>query len=388
MSKPSNYRWAVLFASFFAFVAFAFVFQSMPPLLNYVKAEFGVNDAEFGLLMTIVMVPGIFLALPVGLVINKYGFRLLGFLSTILAAVGSLAIALSPTYAIALLGRIILGVGGALITVGAPIFIPQWFSHKDIGKAMGVYSANMPVATILAFPTSDILARNFGWHHPFLVGAVVAFAAAIVFGLLVREGPLKGENKPVESALINRAVKNVEVWKASLIWMLFNTTAIAFLTFAGDLFQTFKNLPSLYANVLATVLMYAAAVFVPVFGWASDKSARRKPFMVTGAVLLALALNATAYAYGTPLILSVIVLGIAAAMVPPLVMAVVADSLTPNLAGIGFSIVTLCQNIGITISGPFTGYVIQTTGQISSTFFVISLFALAAAVIALTLQSR
>lgn len=369
-------------------MAFAFVFQLVPPLLKTIKADFGVSDAESGFLMSMVVVPGIFLALPVGLAVNKYGFRYIGFSSTLLVAAGSLTTALANNFVTALFGRFILGIGGAIIIVGTPTVIPQWFSHEDLGKAMGVFGTNMPVATIAAFPAATVLMQSFDWHYPFYVGTLIAFLAAIVFIVTMREGPLRDERKSFGSGEVKQAVKNVEVWKASLVWMFFNTTAIAYLSWAQTLFQDFKGLEPLYASILASVLMYAAVVFVPIFGWASDRSGRRKPFMVTGAILLAIALNATAYAFGVSLLLSVLVLGIAAATVPPLVMATTADSLPPNLAGTGFSIVTLCQNIGITLSAPLAGYIIQTTGSLELTFLGISLFALAAAITTLTLRTN
>jgi len=389
MGQSSYYRWAVLFASFFAFVAFAFVFQLVPPLLRNIKEYFDVGDAESGLLMSMVMVPGIFLAVPVGFVVNRYGFRLLGFLSTFLVAVGSLTTALANTFATALLGRFILGVGGAFIVVGLPTVIPQWFSHDDLGKAMGIYGTNMPVATIAAFPIATILVEGLGdWHYPFYVGTVLALVAATAFAVIVREGPLKGESSNLGLEEIKHALKNVKIWEASLVWMFFNTTAIAFLSWAPTLFQTFKGLEPFYASLLASVLMYAAVVFVPVFGWTSDRSKRRKPFMVIGSVLMAVALIATAYAYDFALLFSVILLGIAAAMVPPLVMTVTAESLPANLAGTGFSIVTLCQNIGITLSAPLAGYLIQTTHSLPLTFLGISMFALVGAITALTLKTK
>lgn len=388
LSQSSNYRWVVLFASFFTFVAFAFVFQLMPPLLKTIRTDFGVSEAESGLLMSMVVVPGIFLALPAGLVVNRYGFRSLGFVSTLLVAIGSFTTALANTFVIALLGRFILGVGGAFIIVGMPTVIPQWFSRKDLGKAMGIYGTNMPVATITAFPTATILAQNFDWHYPFYVGTVVALVTAILFAIVIREGPLKGERKPIGAEEVKRAVKNAEVWKASLVWMFFNTTAIAFLSWAPTLFQDFKGLERFPASLLASVLMYAAVVFVPLFGWATDKSGRRKPFVFAGSILMALALNATAYAFGFTLLLSVLVLGMAAAMVPPIVMTISAESLPPNMAGTGFSIVTLCQNIGITLSAPLAGYLLQTTQSLSLTFLGISLFAFAGAITALTLKTK
>jgi MFS family permease len=170
--------------------------------------------------------------------------------------------------------------------------------------------------------------------------------------------------------------------------MFFNTTAIAYLSWAKTLFQLFKGFEPLAASIMASVLMYAAVIFVPFFGWAADKSGRRKPFMVAGSVAMALALIATSYASGVTLLPSVIVLGIAAATVPPIVMTIPPESLPPHLAGTAFSIVTLCQNVGITLSAPLAGYLIQTTGDLSLTFFGISLFAFAAAVTALTLKTK
>lgn len=388
MEQSSNYRWGVLFASFFAFVAFAFVFQLVPPLLRTIQNDFGLSDAESGLVMSMVVVPGIVLALPAGLVINKYKFRTIGFLSLVLVAIGSMTTALANIFPIALLGRFILGVGGAFIVVGAPTLIPQWFSRKDLGKAMGVYGTNMPFATITAFPTATALAENFGWRFPFYLGTIIALAAALVFAFVIREGPLKSEHTLVEVAEVKQAIKSVEIWKASVVWMFFNITALAFLSWAPTLFQDFKGLEPFHASLLASVLMYAALVFVPVFGWASDKVGRRKPFIVSGSVLLALALIVSAYAFDFSLVLSVIVMGVAAAMIPPLVMTIPSQNLPPNLAGTGFSIVTLCQNIGVTLSAPLAGYLIQTTRSLSLTFIGLSLFAFASATTALTLKTK
>jgi len=78
--RVSNYRWVVLFASFFAFVVYAFVFQLVPPILSSIQDYFGVNEAQAGLLMSMAVIPGIFLALPVGLFMNRYRFRTSGSL--------------------------------------------------------------------------------------------------------------------------------------------------------------------------------------------------------------------------------------------------------------------------------------------------------------------
>lgn len=388
LKQTPRYRWAVLFMSFLAFVIFAFSFQLVPPILNSLQTYFGVDDAQAGLLMSMVVIPGIVLALPAGLLVNRFGFRWLGFLSITSVVVGDLVTALAYTFEVALVGRFILGVGGAFLVVGMPSFIPQWFSHREMGKAMGVYGTNMPVAIIIAFPTATVLAQEFGWRYPFYVAAAVSVGCALLFLAIVKEGPLKGEPRPIKREEIKRALINVDVWKISAAWMLFNTTIIAFLTWAPKLFHQFKGLDAFNASFLASAVMYSAVFLVPIFGYASDRLGRRKPFIVAGSVLMGLTLIATAYALGLPLLFSVLGLGVSAAMVPPLVMTVVAQNLPPKMSGIGFSIATLCQNAGIALSAPLGGFLFQTTQSISLTFEGIALFAFASAAVGLTLKTK
>ncbi len=385
----ARYRWIVLFSCFLAFVAYAFVFQSMPPLLSSAAEEFNISEAQAGLLMSLAVIPGIFLALPAGLIVNRYGFRILGFASTLLVAAGSLTTAVANSFSIALLGRFVLGVGAAFIVVGTPATISQWFDRKDLGKAMGFFAINMPVSTVLAFPVSTVIAQSYNdWHYPFYAGALLAAIIAFAFVLLVREGPFRGERAHAGLAGIKRTIGNSEVWKASLVWMSFNGAAIAYLSWAKTLFEAYKGLPPLEASLFASVLMYAAVFFVPVFGWASDKTGRKKLFLVGGPIAMAVALIATSYASGVTLLASVIILGVAAAIVPPVVMTIPSQNLPPSLSGTAFGVVTLCQNIGIALAAPYAGYLIQTTRDITVTFLGISLLSLAAAAVALTMKTK
>jgi len=388
LTRASRYRWVVLLASFLGFVAFAFGFQLGPPILINLEKEFGVQGAQTGLFMSLVMIPGIILALPAGFIINKYGFRWLSFLSLITVVAGNLLTATATSFAIALAGRFILGIGGAFLVVGTPVFIPQWFEHKELGKAMGVFSTNMPIAIIIAFPTAAALSQTYGWHSPFYVAALLAFVCALFFVFSTKEGPLKGEPKPIRMDEVKRALKTVEVWKLGVAWMLFNTATIAFVTWAPTLFQQFKGLDSFNASLLATVVMYSAVGLVPVFGWASDRLGRRKPFIIIGPIVVTLTLFLIAFSSGISLTASVVGLGVSTAMVPPLIMVIVAQNLSPRLSGTGFSIITLCQNIGITVSAPLGGFLLQSTHSIMYTLGGISLFAVASMATALTIKTR
>ncbi len=383
----SRYRWAVLFASVFAFIMFAFALQSVPPLLQQFQGIFGINAATAGLLMSMAVIPGIILALPAGILIGKYSFRKLGFLSTLVIAVGSLIMALSSSFSVALLARFIVGLGGGLLSVGTPSIVTQWFEHKEMGRAMSVYAVGMPLGTVAAFFTAPILAQSFGWQSLFYAGALVSTLSAIFFWVIVRDGPLKG-NSAAKLSDAWRAVSNREIWKVSLVWMFFNMIAIGFLTWSPDLFVKFKDLTLVNASILSSLIMIANFFFVPLYGWASDRLGRRKPFIISGLTLMGLSLYAIIYLNGVSLAVSILILGAVAGAVPPLVMAITAQTLPPKSAGMGFGVITLWQNIGIAVTAPIVGYLIGITDSLSLTFGGLSIFAYIGAIVALTLRSK
>ena len=391
MKKSSSYRWAVLFAAFYTFVVFAFVFQLVPPLIESMTLAFNLRSSEewlTGLLMSIVVIPGIFLALPAGRLMDKYGFKLIGLASTILIVAGCFITSVADSFLMALLGRFVLGVGASFMITGVPSLIPQWFSQKDLGKAMGIYATNMPVATIAAFLTASVLRVTYGWRYPFYVGTIVAALSVILFALIVKEGPLKRIEEPKQKPKVKSALTNFEIWKVGLVWSFFNATAIAFLTWAPTMFQRFRDFDPVSASLLASVIMIASIPSVPFFGWASDKTRRRKPFMIAGSFLMGLALIASGFSWGFSLLLSVIVLGITDSMVPPLVMTMPSEILNPCSVGIGFGILTMCQNIGITVGSPLAGYLLISTGSMELTSMGIAMFALLGSLVTYTLKTR
>jgi MFS family permease len=240
-----SYRWAILFAAFYTFVVFAFVFQLVPPLIESMTSTFDLRPSEEwlnGFLMSIVVIPGIFLALPAGKLVDKYGFKSIGLASTVLIVAGCLITSVANSFLMALSGRFVLGLGASFVVTGAPSLISEWFSKKDLGVAMGIYATNMPVATISAFFTASVLNLNYGWRYPFYIGTILAAMSVILFVFIVKEGPLKRDEQTAQKLKPITALKNFEIWKVGLVWIFFNATALAFLTWAPTIFERFEIL--------------------------------------------------------------------------------------------------------------------------------------------------
>lgn len=388
MQKTSiRYRWAILIVVVFGFVLFNFALQSVPPLLNTFQKTFNVDNSTAGLLMSLVVIPGIFLALPAGMLINKYGFRSTGSISAILVTIGSIITALSATFTQALLGRLIIGIGGCFLTIGAAAIIPQWFQPKEMGKAMGIYVAGVPIAVVAAFFATPILAQNYGWQTPFYIASFTSIISAILFFALVKDGPFKITTS-AQPGEFRQALSSRELWKIGAIWMLFNMSAIGFLTWAPVMFSTFKGFDIVEASFTSSSIMIVALFLAPLYGWASDRFDRRKPFIIIGALVTAALNFSFSYLIGLPLLVAILLSGVSGAAIPGLVMAIAARTLPQKQAGISFGIMTTWQNIGITITAPLLGYILQTSQSMIITFTTIALLSTVLSIIALTTHSK
>jgi len=307
--------------------------------------------------------------------------------STVLIVIGCLITAITNSFATLVIGRLILGFGGVFVTTAMPAIIPQWFQSKELGKAMGIYGTNMPIATVIAFHTASTLTLTHDWRYPLYVGTVVGIAAIAVFTLIVKEGPFKP--KEHEQKLSSRqALRNVEIWKVGIVWLLFNAAALAFTASAPSLFENYKSMEGTYASFLASVLMLAAIPFVPVYGWFSDRTGRRKPLMVIGSFLMALAFIASAYTSNLALIASIVVMGATAAMVPPAASALLPEILGPSSAGISFGVMAICLNIGAALGPLLIGYIIDVTQSLTLSFLGMAILSAAGAVVAYTVKAK
>jgi MFS family permease len=256
-----------------------------------------------------------------------------------------------------------------------------------MGKAMGLYGTNMPIATVAAFPAATLLMLTYGtWRVPLYVGTVFAASAIAVFTVFVKEGPLRQTERKKIS--MRRTLANTELWKAGLVWLFFQVTTISFLTWAETLFQTHKGLDPLSASILAITFMLTTIPLVPLFGWLSDRSGQRKPFLVAGPVIMALAMIATAYTNGLFLVASVVLLGVGAATVPAVVSALPPEILKPDEVGVGFGVMAVCLNLGAAVAAPLLGYFYDVTGSLTLSFAVIAVFSLLGTAAAYTLKSN
>src|SRR5439155_478203 len=131
-------RWFALVLILLARVSMAVQFQSIAPVGPLLVADLTLSYAELGLLIGLYLLPGAALALPGGLLGQRFGNRPVVLSALGLMVGGGLVTAASHSLWMAGAGRLVSGAGWVLLTLVVAKMTGGWFAGREISTAMGI----------------------------------------------------------------------------------------------------------------------------------------------------------------------------------------------------------------------------------------------------------
>ena len=128
--QPHPYRWAMLGCVWLLYFAFALSIASIAPLVYQVMADLGMNRAEIGTVLAAWQLTYIFCSVPCGSLLDRFGPRRTMFCSMLVIALSVAIRGVASDYVTLLLAVMVFGIGGPLISSGAPKVVATWFTGK------------------------------------------------------------------------------------------------------------------------------------------------------------------------------------------------------------------------------------------------------------------
>ncbi len=161
-----------------------YVYDSISPLADVLKAQLGFSDANIGLLNAIYSFPNIVMVLIGGIIIDRIGIRRATLLFGVLCFAGAVLTALSGTLAVMAAGRLVFGLGAESLIVAITTAIAKWFRGKELSFAFGVNLTIARLGSFAALNSPSWAAPAYeSWQWPLLIG--VGFATFCVTGALL-----------------------------------------------------------------------------------------------------------------------------------------------------------------------------------------------------------
>lgn len=156
------------------------------PAIPALRETFQIDNRRVGLVMIAFVLASLCSTAPLASLGDRYGRRPIYLISISLFALGSLVIALAPTFWAVVLGRVIQGIGGGGIIPTASAVIADALPPKERGRALGLIGATYGMAFVLGPPLAGLVMVALDWHWIFLANLPIA---AYVLFLGVRALP-------------------------------------------------------------------------------------------------------------------------------------------------------------------------------------------------------
>jgi len=166
----------------------SYLFRCINALIaGHLTAELGLGAADLGLLTSVYFLVFAAVVLPCGVLLDRYGPRLIDSALLLLAASGSLVFAVADGVATLLVGRALIGLGVAVGLMAGLKAIVLWFPPERVALANGVYIMLGALGALSATGPAEAVVQALGWRGLFAALAVASAAVALLILLVVPE---------------------------------------------------------------------------------------------------------------------------------------------------------------------------------------------------------
>ena len=173
--------WLILSALAFARIGFGYQFQSVATMGPDLVPLFQLSYTALGTLIGAYMLPGAFVALPLGLLGGRFGDRPVLASGLGLMVLGAVIDAMAAGPSGIALGRAVAGVGAVAMIVLQGKVIADWLTGRRFMIGISVSVCAFPIGVGLAQLVLRPVSQVFGWQAAFLTEAVAPAAALLLF---------------------------------------------------------------------------------------------------------------------------------------------------------------------------------------------------------------
>lgn len=247
------------------------------------KAEFGLNDSDYALLVTAFMVPFALFYAITGKWVDRYGSRvaLTSFVAVWSAA--TVASGFVQSFPQLLVLRAILGAAEAGLLPASMVALVAWFPRDKLATVYAIKNPLQALGPILTPPVVAFLAINYGWRSAFWVPGALGFLFAWLWWRADRNPPVytlpPGQAEvatagPLEAGIL-AMLRNPVLWGVLLFRLVSDPVWFFFQYWQAGYMQEVLGLSLAAVGGLLWIPPAVNAVTTFISAWFSDRMIRQ-----------------------------------------------------------------------------------------------------------------
>ena len=180
MASETYKRYSVLFSSTLSFTVCFMIWMMLAVVGIKVQEEMGFNQTQYGILIALPVLSGSLIRVPLGILTDKFGGRIVLFTLMILSVPTIFLMRYANQYWHFLVIGLVMGLAGGSFSVGTP-YVARWFPKHQQGVAMGIFGAGNAGSAINKFLAAWLIVTFGTWQIVPTVYSAIMLATAILF---------------------------------------------------------------------------------------------------------------------------------------------------------------------------------------------------------------
>jgi sugar phosphate permease len=288
----SRRSWLIFSFATFAYVVAVLQRSSLGIAGVDATERFGVSAAVVSTLAVVQLVVYAGLQIPVGIALDRVGPRFLIVLGASLMVLGQASLALAPSIAVAIVGRILVGAGDAMTFISVLRLLSNWFSGRALPLVTQLLGTLGTLGQVLSAVPLSALLHTQGWTPTYLVASGASLVALLGVLAVVRNGvspTTRTLDVPAQRPSVIAGLRDALARPGTRLgfWSHFVTQS------SGTVFTLLWGFPFLSvglgygpgtASLLLTLIVGSAIVTGPLLGMLSARFPMRRSNAVIGIV--------------------------------------------------------------------------------------------------------
>lgn len=246
-----------------------------------IKAELGLSDTQFGILVATPVLTGSLSRIFLGIWADQYGGRMVYTLQMLATAIAVYLLTKVQTYEMFLVAALGVGLAGGSFAVGIA-YVSKFYPNERQGTALGIFGMGNVGAAVTNFGAPLLLIAVGGqWQGVAEIYAIVIAITAVLFYLFSKDDPALLERKasgvkPDSFRKQLEPLKNIQVWRFSLYYFFVFGAFVALALWLPRYYVGAYGLELTTAGMLAAMYALPGSVFRALGGWLSDRYGARR----------------------------------------------------------------------------------------------------------------
>lgn len=260
---------SVLAANTIAFTACFAVWVMFSIIGIPIKELLALSETQFGILVATPILTGSIFRLPVGMLTDKLGGRIVYFVLMLCTIIPLWFIGEATQYWQFLILGLFVGIAGASFSVGIA-YTARWFDKQHQGFAMGIFGAGNAGAALTKFVAPSIVVA-YGWQTVPQVYAVGMIVVVILYWMFTYEDP---EHQVASTITVKdqmEALNDPKLWKYMQYYSLVFGGFVALSLWMTKYYINEYGFELTTAALLAAIFVLPSGVIRALGGWYSDK---------------------------------------------------------------------------------------------------------------------